>query len=74
VCRQAFHRSCIAQWFQSHASCPNCRFNFKETTATIVPPSERDFDKFFDADVKVRFLNLDLQLCLFIKFALPAGV
>ena len=51
VCKQVFHASCIKQWFQSQASCPNCRFSF---TAPALPVSDRCFDKFFDAPVTVR--------------------
>jgi len=50
VCKQVFHKTCITQWFQSQASCPNCRFSF---VAPALLATERCFDKFFDAPVDI---------------------
>ena len=51
VCKQTFHKTCIEEWFKSHASCPNCRFNFAAPAPP--PPCERSFEVFFNAPVKV---------------------
>ena len=29
-CRHLFHRSCIDVWFQTHATCPMCRYDIRE--------------------------------------------
>ena len=29
-CHHAFHRNCIDTWFQSHPTCPTCRFDIRQ--------------------------------------------